>query len=238
MSRIAESETLSSSSLQTVLPHLLRHEIAARDVELLVFGVARQPNDFHAVEQRRRNVQAVRRADEHDFRQIEVDLEVVIVERRVLLGVEHLEQRRRRIAAEIHRHLVDLVEQEQRIAHFHLAQVLHDLAGHRADVGAAMAANLGFVAHAAERHAHELAIRRARDALAERRLADAGRADEAQDRALERLHALLHREVLEDALLDLLEPVVVFLEHASRPSARSWWTFVRLRHGTLTSQSM
>ncbi len=77
-----------------------------------------------------------------------------------------------------------------------------------------MATDLGFVAHAAERHAHELAIRRACDALAEGGLADARRTDEAQDRALERLHSLLHREVLEDPLLDLLEAEVVFLEHA------------------------
>ena len=162
------------------------------------------------------NVQAVRRAHEHHLGQVEIDLEVVVVERRVLLGVQHFEQRRRRVAAEIHRHLVDFVEQEQRIADLHLAEVLHDLARHRADVRAAMTADLGLVANAAERHPHELAIGRARDALAERRLADARRSDEAQDRALELLHALLHREVLEDALLDLLEPVVIFLEHASR----------------------
>ena len=53
----------------------------------------------------------------------------------------------------------------------------------RADVGAAMAADLGLVAHAAERDAHELAAERARDRAAERGLAGAGRADEAQDRA-------------------------------------------------------
>ena len=46
-----------------------------------------------------------------------------------------------------------------------------------------MAADLGFVVHAAQARPHELAPDRARDALAERRLADAGRADEAQDRA-------------------------------------------------------
>src|SRR5690606_34154231 len=38
--------------------------------------------------------------------------------------------------------------------------------------------------------------------------------DEAQYRPFELLHALLHREVLEDPLLDLLEAVVIFLEHA------------------------
>ena len=129
----------------------------------------------------------VRGADEHHLREVVVDVEVVIVEGVVLLRVEHLEQRRRRIAAEVHRHLVDLVEQEDRVARAGLLQALDDLARQRADVGAAMAADLGLVAHAAERDAHELAARGARDRLAERGLADARRADEAEDRAL---HAL------------------------------------------------
>ncbi len=77
-----------------------------------------------------------------------------------------------------------------------------------------MTADLGLVAHAAERHAHELAIGRARDALPQRRLADARGPNETQYRTLQRLHALLHREILEDALLDLLETVVIFFEDA------------------------
>ena len=79
-----------------------------------------------------------------------------------------------------------------------------------------MAADLGLVAHAAERHAHELAVRRARDRLAERGLADAGRADQAQDRALDPLHALRDRQVFDDAFLDLVEAVVILVEHLLR----------------------
>ena len=52
-----------------------------------------------------------------------------------------------------------------------------------ADVGAAVAADLGLVAHAAEGDADELAAEGAGDRLAERRLADAGRADEGEDGA-------------------------------------------------------
>ncbi len=77
-----------------------------------------------------------------------------------------------------------------------------------------MAANLGLVAHAAERHAHELAAGGLGDRLAERRLAHAGRTDEAQDGRLQLVDALLHREILDDALLDLLEAVVILVEDA------------------------
>ena len=199
--------------LQAVLLDLLRQQVAARDVALLILGVSGDADDLHAIEERRRDVQAVRRAHEHHLGEIEVHLEIVIVEGAVLLRIEHLEQRRGRIAAEVRRHLVDLVEQEQRISHAALGEVLDDLARHRADVGAPVAADLGLVAHTAQRHADELAVGRAGDALPERGLADARRSDEAQDRAAQILHALLHGEILDDALLDLLEAEVVGLEH-------------------------
>ena len=216
MSRSALSATCSSSALDAVVLHLLRQQVLLGDRDLLVLGVARQADHFHPVEQRRRDVHRVGGGDEHHVGQVVLDLDVVVDERVVLLGIEHLEQRRRRIAAEVHAHLVDFVEQEQRIAHADLGHVLQDLAGHRADVRAAMAADLGLVAHAAQGHAHELAVGGLRDRLAERRLAHAGRADEAQDRRLQPVDALLHREVLDDALLHLLEAVVVGVEHLDR----------------------
>jgi hypothetical protein len=52
--------------------------------------------------------------------------------------------------------------------------------------------------------------------LAERRLADAGRADEAQDRRLQPVDALLDGEILDDPLLDLLEAIVVGVEDLDR----------------------
>ena len=86
-----------------------------------------------------------------------------------------------------------------------------------------MAADLRLVADAAERHAHELAVERARDRLADRRLAGAGRADQGQDRAgalvlldPALLAELAHGEVLDDPVLDVLEPVVVGVEHLAR----------------------
>ena len=79
-----------------------------------------------------------------------------------------------------------------------------------------MAADLGFVVHAAQAHAHELAAGRLGDALTERGLADAGRADKAQDRALAVRIELAHREIFEDAALDLGQAVVVLVEDAPR----------------------
>ena len=150
-------------------------------------------------------------------RQVVVELQIMVLEAAVLLGVEHLEQRRRRIAAEILAELVDLVEQEQRIAGPRLLQVRDDLARQRADIGAAVAADLGLVAHAAQRLASELAARRPGDRAAERGLADARRPDQAQDRALQLVGPRLDREIFDDPVLDLFEPVMVLVEHAAAP---------------------
>src|SRR3546814_2357356 len=68
-------------------------------------------DDLHAVEQRLRHPQRVRRGREHHIRQVVVDLEVVILEAVVLLRIEHLEQCRRRVAAVV---LAELVRSEER----------------------------------------------------------------------------------------------------------------------------
>ena len=76
-----------------------------------------------------------------------------------------------------------------------------------------MAANLGLVAHAAQRHAHKLTVDRAGNRLPQRGLAHAGRADQAQNRRLELVHALLHGQILDNALFHLVQAKVVFVEH-------------------------
>ncbi len=112
--------------------------------------------------------------------------------------------------------LVDLVEHHHAVARARLADRLDDVAGQGADVGAPVAADLGFVVHAAEADAHELAAHGAGDRLAERGLADAGRPGEAQDRRLAVRRELAHREIFDDAALDLLEAEMVGVEDAPR----------------------
>ncbi len=88
-----------------------------------------------------------------------------------------------------------------------------------------MAADLRLVAHAAEGDAHELAAERAGDRLAERGLADAGRPDEREHRtgttAADDVEPAVratgaHREVLDDAVLHVVQPVVIGVENLAR----------------------
>ena len=186
----------------------------------------------------------VGRRDEEDLREVELDVEVVVAERVVLRRVEHLEQRRARVAAPVGADLVDLVEQDHRVHRPGVAQRAHEAARQRADVGAAVAADLGLVADAAERHAHELAAHGAGDRLADRGLAGAGRADQRQDRAgaLVGLDAALlaqlrDGEVLDDAVLDVVEAGVVGVEHLARVWSGRAAPRSASPHGTASSQS-
>src|SRR5262249_15053177 len=82
-----------------------------------------------------------------------------------------------------------------------------------ADVRTPVAADLGLVTHAAQGHPYELAIRRARNALPKRGLTNTGWAHEAKNRTAQLIYPLLDSEILDNALLDLLQPVVVFVQH-------------------------
>ncbi len=222
------SENFRSSCLEAVLLLLPRDEVLVGDGDFLLEGVAGQLEHFHAVAQRRRDgVEDVGGGDEHDVREVERHVEVMVAEGEVLLRVEDFEQRGGGVAAEVRAELVNLVEHEDGVVGFGLADSLDDAAGERADVGAAVAADLGLVADAAEGDADEFPAERARDGAPERGLAGAGRPDEAEDRPVRVLLQLAHRQVFEDALLDLVEVVVVLVEDLLRrgrcPAGR-WWT--------------
>ncbi|MCY1413172.1 hypothetical protein D9M71_285980 [compost metagenome] len=192
---------------------MLGREVLDRDVDLFVFGVAGQTNHLHPVEQCRRDVHGVGGAEEHHVRQVVVDFQVVIVKVVVLLRVEHFEQCRGRVATHVAAHLVDFIEQKQRVAYAHLGHFLNQTAWHRTDVRPPVTTNLGLVTHTTQGHAHELAVGGVGDRLRQRGFTHTRRANQAQHRPADFLHAFLHGEVLKDALLDLFEPVVIGIEN-------------------------
>ncbi|MNF48028.1 hypothetical protein D3C84_292480 [compost metagenome] len=183
------------------------------NVELLVLGVTGQTDHFHPVQQGTRDVHGVGGGHEHHVRQVIIHFQIVIVEAAVLFGIQHFQQGGRGVAAHVRAHLVDFVEQEQRVLHADFRHLLDELAGHGADIGAAVTADLRLVTHAAERHAHVLATGRLGDGLTERGLAHTGRPDQAEDGALELVHPRLYRQVLEDAILDLVQAIVIRIQH-------------------------
>ena len=107
---------MSVPGIEPVLRDLARNQVAERDHDLLLLGVALQRNDFHAVAQRVGNrIEHVGRGNEQDLRQIERHVQVVIAEGSVLLRIEHFQQRRGRVAAKVAPQLVHFVQHEDRI---------------------------------------------------------------------------------------------------------------------------
>ena len=101
---------------QTVLVALSRHQILARDVDLLVLGVTAERDHFHAVEERRMDrAELICRGDEEYPRQVDRDLEVVIAEGMILRRVQHFEESRGRIPLDADRDLVDFVQHQYRV---------------------------------------------------------------------------------------------------------------------------
>ena len=101
---------------ETMLLDLLRHEIVLRDLDLLLCEVSADIDHLHTVLEGRLNaVYIVRRGDKQDVRKIVIDIEVVIMEGRILLRIKGFKESRRRIALEVAADLVNLVEHNHRI---------------------------------------------------------------------------------------------------------------------------
>ena len=114
----------------------------------LLFGdVAVHLDELHAVEQRTGDgANGVGGGDEHHVGEVHIHFEEVVVESFVLFGVEHFEQGTGGVAVvSVLRNLVNLIEDEDRVAGIGLDEALDDTAGHGTDVGAAVSADLGLV---------------------------------------------------------------------------------------------
>ena len=127
---IALRSNLDVVLFEAVFLDLFRDQMPPGDLELFFLGVTRKRDDLHTVAKRGLDrVEHVRRRHEHHVRKIERDAEIIVAKRRVLLGIEHLEQSARRVAAKIRADLVDLVEHDQRIVRPGLLDRLDDRPG-------------------------------------------------------------------------------------------------------------
>ena len=149
------------------------------DFNFLLLGIAVQPDNLHTVQQRPRHIQRVGGRYEHHLGKVIVQIQIMVVKRRILLGIQHFQQRRTRVAAPIRTELVNLVQEKQRVGHAGFFDVLNNLARHCSDISAAVSADFRLVAHAAQRRAHELAPRRPGNRPPERGFAHARCPDQA-----------------------------------------------------------
>mmetsp|Transcript_29204 Transcript_29204/g.56461 ORF Transcript_29204/g.56461 Transcript_29204/m.56461 type:complete len:553 (-) Transcript_29204:1689-3347(-) len=204
--------------LQAVVLDLFGDKVLLGNLTLFILRIARQRNDLHPVEQRPGHVVAVRGGQEHHVGEVIFDLQIVIDKGAVLFRVQHFQHRRRGVAPEILTHLVDLIEQDQRVRRLGFFQRLNDLAGHRPDIGPAVAPNFAFVTHTTQRDANKFTSSGLGDRFPKRGFAHAGRADQTHDRAFHFFAALLHGQIFDDAFLDLFKTIVVVVQDTLGPA--------------------
>mmetsp|Transcript_105620 Transcript_105620/g.305638 ORF Transcript_105620/g.305638 Transcript_105620/m.305638 type:complete len:439 (-) Transcript_105620:898-2214(-) len=191
----------------------LRYQVLIGDGNLLLVHVAGNSNDLHSIEKWPGDrVRGVRGAHEEHPRKVHWHVQVVVPESAVLLRVKNLQEGRRRVSAVVPPELVDLVDEHHRVRGLQNLQGLDELAGHGADVGTSVPSELGNIVHASDGEAVELAVEGSGDALADGGLADAWRADEAHDLALDRILEEAHSHMLQNALFDILQSVMVLVE--------------------------
>jgi hypothetical protein len=76
-----------------------------------------------------------------------------------------------------------------------------------------MTSNLGFIPHSAKSQPDEFAAGGAGDRHSKRGLSNARRSDKTQDRSFWLLDQLTYRKEFEDAVLDLVETVMIFVQY-------------------------
>ena len=162
---------------------LVWYEVTLRDFDLFIFRISGDANNFHPVEKRLRHVEAICCRDKHDVRQVVIHVQIMIVKCIVLFGVEHFQERRRRVAAMVLAHFINFIKEKERIVKLRFLHGLNDASRHRADIGPAMTANFALITYAAKRDADKFPSRSAGNRFPERGLSDTRRSDEAQDGA-------------------------------------------------------
>ena len=126
---------------------------------LLFLYIAANIYNLHAVEQGLRyGRKRVGSGNEEHIRQVVIDVDIIVVEVRVLFRVEHFEQSRSRVALEVVAYLVDFVEHKHRVGALAANESLNYAARHSAYVGAAVTSYFSLVVQTAERYARIFAI--------------------------------------------------------------------------------
>ena len=186
------------------------------DVQLFLVGVAAQLDDLHAVEQRTGyGGRGVGSSNEHHAAQVHGQLDEMVAESPVLLTIQYLQQGRSRVAPHIAGQLVDLIQHQQRVHGTGAGQGLDNAAGHSADIRLAVAADIRLVPHAAQTQPGALAVHGLGHGQSHGGLAHTGRPHQAEYPALGVRVQLPHGDKLQNALLDLIQAVVVLIQYLS-----------------------
>ena len=131
----------------------------------------------------------------------------------VLLRIQYLQEGGRGIALIRGAQLIDFVYHEDRVLGFYYLQSLQDFSGHSADIGTPVALDFSLVAHPADGKTEELFAQGPGDRFSDRCLSHTRSTDQAQNGALGVLFEFTNRQVFENTVLHILQPIVILLQH-------------------------
>ena len=155
-----------------------------RNLQLFQRGVTLKLDKLHTVEQRLRDcIETVGSADKQHVGEVIGNVHVVVSKGVILLRVQHLQQCAGRAAVEGCGEFVNFIEHHNRIGHTAFMDAVHNAAGHRTDVGTAMAADIRFIMNTSETDTHILTAERTGNAFADARLARSRCSDKEKDGA-------------------------------------------------------
>ena len=201
------------TACQSVILLLLGNQELLGDLDFFFLRIAGDRDHLHTIEERTRNIMhCVGCHHPEHMGQIKGQFDIVIAERVILLGVENLEQGGAWIASEIRAHLVDFIQQENRVLRPDGLHPLDNPSGQRPHISTPVSPNLRFIAHATERYADKLALHGTSDRAGQGSLANTRRPNKAQNRPLHRFRQLADGQIFQNAFFDFFQPIMVFFQ--------------------------
>ena len=179
-----------------------------------IFRVSAQRDDFHAIQQCRRDgIAHVGRENEHHFGKIKGQIQIMVAERAVLLRIQGFQQGRGGIAPKICPEFIDLVHHENGVVGTALPQALEDSAGQGPDIGPAMPADLRFIPDTPQGNPNEFSFKRPGNGLSQGCLAHPRRAHKTKNRPFHFGIQFQDAQVFQDAVLDFIQPVMIGIQY-------------------------
>ena len=109
----------------------------------LLLQITRHLNKLHTVKKRTRNtLNGIGGSDKQHLAQVVIPVEIIVMKRLILLGVEDFQQGRGRVTMVISTHLINLIEHKNGIVKAYLFEVGNDASRHGANIGAPVSAKL------------------------------------------------------------------------------------------------
>ena len=199
--------------LQTIIVQFLRNQMATGYFYFFLCDISAYLNQFHSVEQGRRDgSQIIGGSNEHDFGQIIIHIQIVVMECIVLFRVQNFQHSRRRIATMIATQLVDFIQYNNRIGRFSLHQALDNSSWHSTDVCLTMTTDFGFIMDTSQRHSHIFTLKSCSNRSTKRSLTHTRRAIQTNDRRLHVVFQFQYSQMFQDAFLYLFQTIVVLVQ--------------------------